>query len=265
MKNLKIIKKNLRRIVNKILSFLNSFGNQKQCYICKKRFHSFTKFNGGYKKLPLWNQKLNIVGSDIDNFGCRYCGSHDRERHLFMFFDKLDMWTKFKNAKVLHFAPEKNLADKIVSLNPEDYVKADLFPANESIVKIDLQDIHFENNFFDIVICNHVLEHVPDYKKALQEIFRVLKPNGIAILQTPYSNVLEDNFEDSGINTDELRSLFYGQKDHLRYFSKKRFLNSLNKVGFKLEIVEHKAYFDEQQAELFGVNSKEELIQVKKP
>ncbi len=264
MKKIKIIKKYLRKIVNKVLLFLNCLRNQKQCYICKKRFNSFTKFNGGYKKLSLWNQKLDVVGSDIDNFGCRYCGSHDRERHLFMFFDKLNFWDKLTKSKILHFAPEIHLSNKISSLSPEIYIKADLFPTNESIKKVDLQNINYKTNFFDVVICNHVLEHVPDYKKALHEIFRVLKPEGRAIIQTPYSNLLKENFEDPGINTEELRTIFYGQKDHVRYFGKKKFLNSLIKAGFKLEIIEHKNYFDEEQTKLFGVNSKEDLIQVVK-
>lgn len=65
---------------------LNGFGNSRQCYVCKRRFFRFTKFAGGSKAIPDFNRRLELVGSDVDNFGCLYCNSHDRERHLFMLF-----------------------------------------------------------------------------------------------------------------------------------------------------------------------------------
>lgn len=265
MKALEILKKTrfyLKKPNRKIHLILNRMGNRKSCYVCRQTFNHFTKFRGGFKNIPLWMSKLNIVGSDIDNFGCIYCGAHDRERHLFMFFDKLDMWSIMKNAEVIHFAPEINLSKKIEQCLPSNYIKADLYPSNNSITKIDLTDIPFKEESFDILICNHVLEHVPDYMKALTEIYRVLKKNGIAILQTPYSKLLKKNFEDEGINTDELRLLFYGQEDHVRYFSENQFFQSLTKTGFSLQILNHNDLFESNLARYYGVNEKENLIRV---
>ncbi|MBQ4819232.1 methyltransferase domain-containing protein [Aquimarina sp. MMG016] len=182
-----------------------------------------------------------------------------------MFFDELNLWSLITNNEVIHFAPEKNLSPKIEEYSPSKYVKGDLYPANDTIQKIDLTNIPYEDETFGLFLCNHVLEHVPDYKKAMQEIFRVLRPGGTAILQTPYSKLLKNNFEDEGINTDELRLIFYGQEDHARYFSETQFLQSLMECGFELQIVKHSDLFDADKATYYGVNKNEDLIRVLKP
>jgi SAM-dependent methyltransferase len=211
-----------------------------------------------------FRNKLDAVGSDFDNFGCMYCGCHDRERHLFMFFDKLALWGNMKNGKILHFAPEEHLAIKIGEQAPLEYVKADLYPASPDIRKIDATAIPFCNDTFDFLIANHVLEHIPDYCKALSEFYRVLKPGGIAILQTLYSKLLRNNFEDDGIDSDELRLFFHGQEDHVRTFGERQFLKSLEESGFSLQIKKHEDLFDASTAYYYGVNIKEDLIMVAK-
>ena len=169
---------------------------------------------------------------------------------------------KIENLKILHFAPELQISEKIRSLNPKEYTMADLFPIDEKYKKIDVTQIPFENESIDIIICNHVLEHVIEYEKALSEIYRVLSINGIAILQTPYSTLIEKNFEENKINTDELRLFFYAQEDHVRMFSEKQFFQDLGKAGFKLKIIKHSDLFNHRDADYFGVNKKEDLIQV---
>jgi hypothetical protein len=255
----------IKRPIAKIRLIYYQTGNNKKCYICNRELGHFKKFRGGWKNAPLWIKMVEPVGSDIDNFGCPFCGSHDRERHLFMFFDKLKMWDKIRGACVLHFAPERRLRIKIEECSPIKYITADLFPKNKSIEKIDATKIPYKDSTFDILIFNHILEHIPDYRKALQEIYRVLKPNGIAILQTPYSKLLKKNFEDEGINTDELRLFFYGQEDHVRMFSEKQFIQGLNDAGFILEIIKHGDYFSNRDSMYYGVNKHEDLIKVIKP
>ena len=249
----------------KLKPFINTklyFGKKKQCYICNKRFHHFSKFveirPKGFREI------MQMVGTDPKNFKCYYCGCNDRERHLFMFFDKLSLWSKFENAKILHFAPELEISKKIKNLKPAEYIMADLFPQNDECKKIDLTDIPFNDNSFDIIICNHVLEHVPDYKKALKEIHRVLSSNGFAILQTPYSLFLNKNFEDESINNDFLRTYFYKQSNHVRIFSKKQLFLDIEESGLELNIVKHKEIFDENETSYYGVNKKEDLIKVVK-
>ena len=178
---------------------------------------------------------------------------------------QLEIKQKMKDAEILHFAPEKNLQIKIKEQSPSEYIKADLYPKKEDVRKIDATELPFADEKFDFIICNHVLEHIPDYSKALREFYRVLKPNGIAILQTPYSKFLKNNFEDENINTDELRLYFYGQEDHIRIFGEYQFLKSIENTGFNLRLVKHEDFFDDQTAYIYGVNKKEDLVQVIKP
>ncbi|MBK8443058.1 MAG: methyltransferase domain-containing protein [Sphingobacteriales bacterium] len=237
---------------------------ERQCYICKEHIDSFTKTKGGSESRSSYLTHLNMIGSDRDNFGCPICKCHDRERHLYMFFDKLALWKYFDNNKVLHFAPETHLKKDIKLRQPEIYIQADLMPQNSEIQKIDITSIPYSKNYFDIIICNHVLEHVPDYMKALAEIYRVLNKNGIAILQTPLSRLLKSNFSDENINTDDLRLFFYGQEDHCRIFSEESFYNDIIKTGFKLEISKHSEMFTDELAYKYGVNKKEDLILARK-
>tara|TARA_R110000868_G_scaffold14457_5_gene67382 strand:- start:32818 stop:33678 length:861 start_codon:yes stop_codon:yes gene_type:complete len=255
----------IRKPVEKIKINLNKRGFGKRCNICNNTFNHFNKWRGGYRALSVWQKKLDIIGGDFDNFECPYCQSTDRERHLFMYFDKLDLWNKIGGYKILHFAPEKNLRIKIEKNCPLQYVKADLYSPDITLEKIDATAISFENLTFELVICNHVLEHIPDYTSALKEIFRVLKPGGMAILQTPYSKTLTNNFEDDGINTGELKFVFFGQEDHVRVFSEKSFIQSLVEAGFILDIIKHEDLLKEVDSLYFGVSKSENLIKVIKP
>jgi ubiquinone/menaquinone biosynthesis C-methylase UbiE len=109
-----------------------------------------------------------------------------------------------------------------------------------------------------------VLEHVADDRRALSEIYRVLKPGGHAVLQTPYSTVLTRTFEDPGIATENLRLELYGQEDHVRLYGID-FLEKLQAAGLKLKLYPHKGVAPESEAYYYGMNPKEDLILVEKP
>lgn len=257
-----VYKKLLTEPLSKIDFFTNKWSNKKECYICKSKFNHFTTYRNGWKGIPKLHRKLNIIGSDPENFRCMYCNVHDRERHLFMFFDKINFWEKFKNNVVLHFAPEKMLASGVEKCLPSKYIKADLFPKDQSIQSIDVTKIPFENETVDVILCNHVLEHVPDYKRAMSEFYRVLKKDGIAILQTPFSTRLIYNFEVKDVNTNADRNFFYRQYDHVRIFSEDVFLNDLRSSGFTLNIIKNSELFNDSICSYYGVNRKEDLIMV---
>ena len=254
----------IKKPYKKIQLLLNKLGKKRQCYVCKNTFNNFLPYKNGSKSLHEFVIKLNIVGSDVENFSCIHCGSSDRERHLFMFFDKLSLWDKLHGSKILHFAPETHLIKKIETCNPKEYILGNIVADEKKIKKIDVTKILFNNEYFDIVICNHVLEHITNHYKAIEEIYRVLKFNGLAILQTPYSKLLIHNFQDPGINNDELREFYYGEKDHYRIFSEKSFLDDLKKAGFSLNIGKNKDMFTESESAYYGVNHLEDLIMVKK-
>jgi SAM-dependent methyltransferase len=181
-----------------------------------------------------------------------------------MFLDKLGMWPEFENAVILHIAPERNLPTQIRKMKPNTYIVGDLSPADHEIIKLDVTSMKFPSNHFDFVICNHVLEHVADDTKAMREIFRVLQPGGRAILQTPFSRVLINTFEDPSIDSDELRLKFYGETCHYRVYGSDLF-DKLEGAGFKLDIVKSDKYFSRHDCDYYGVNYEEDLILVRKP
>lgn len=164
---------------------------------------------------------MEIVGGGFRKNGlCPVCKSSDRERLLIYALGKLML--PIKNYKILHIAPETMLCKYITSHKPISYIKGDKFAQGYNYPKdtiyLDITNLPFEDNLFDLMICNHVLEHVIDEKKALSELHRVLSPGGLAIIQVPLSLKLENTLEDERINSDELREKFYGQKDHVRLY-----------------------------------------------
>ena len=96
-----------------------------------------------------------------------------------------------------------------------EYISGDLNPLLANM-KIDITDIKFKNNYFDFIICNHVLEYIVDDRKVMRELFRVLKPEGFAILQVPISKKAKETFEDFSITSPEERERYFGQEDHIR-------------------------------------------------
>src|SRR5690606_10210311 len=147
------------------------------------------------------------------NFSCPVCRAHDRERHLFMYLQSLNIFEQFRDASILHFAPDRQLSKILLACQPPQYLRADLFPMQSDIQEIDIARMPFESNVFDFLIANHVLEHVQNLPDALSEIRRVLKVGGFAILQTPYSNRLRSTWEDAGIDDEATRLQAYGQED----------------------------------------------------
>lgn len=212
---------------------LNLRGNAHTCNICSASFRNFLPFRGGKHQESEFIKRLNIVGSDLKNFKCPACGSFDRERHLYLYFDALNLWEEFSGSSILHIAPEEKLSSKIITLKLALYIKGDLYPKADEI-ECDITRLQFENEAFDFVICNHVLEHVAELHLAFAEIYRVLKKGGKAILQTPYSARLTQNFEEPGFNTEQDRLFFFGQEDHVRVFSENQFFNSVVQSGFKM-------------------------------
>lgn len=238
-------------------------GNDKYCYICRQSFYRFHSYRNGWRSLAPFVRNLQIIGSDVQNFRCPYCGSNDRERHLVMYFDRLRLWDQITGKTVLHFAPEKRLFARIAEHNPSLYIKADVAPSAPDVHQIDVTSIPFGNDFFDVIICNHVLEHVVNDSQAISELFRILKPGGLAVLQTPYSSLLENSFCEPFVNTDKLRMRFYGQEDHVRVYGRDLFLR-IELSGFRLCNRNHADVLPDIEPSVYGVNPREDLILAKK-
>jgi predicted SAM-dependent methyltransferase len=132
--------------------------------------------------------------------------------------------------KVLHFAPEQAFYKLFRNQKNLDYTTTDLFSPLAD-VKADICDLPFEDNQYDVILCNHVLEHIPDDTKAMQELYRVLKPGGMAILQIPQDLSRATTFSDDSIIDQKERAKIFGQYDHVRIYGRDYF-EKLRSIGF---------------------------------
>lgn len=232
------------------------FGLKYECSFCKGRFR---------KLLPIGLK--NDIASSIIGGGYRYtvcpkCNSTDRERLIYWYIvNKKNIFYSHKTINLLHIAPEKNLQNAFRASNKINYISGDLNPLVADR-KIDITDIKFKDNYFDFIICNHVLEHVRDDSKAMSEIFRVLKPGGEAILQVPISKYNKETLEDSSITTLEEREKIFGQKDHIRIYGKD-YQKRLENAGFEVNLYDIKKDLNIRNIEKYGLN-KEEILYIGK-
>lgn len=164
--------------------------------------------------------------------------SLERHRLLWLYLkNETDFFTA--NKKVLHFAPEQCFLKRFKTLKNLDYTTTDL-ESPLADVKADICHLPFEDNSYDIIFCNHVLEHIPDDTKAMQELYRVLKPNGMAILQIPQDLSRATTFEDDSITDKKERAKIFGQYDHVRVYGLDYF-DKLRSIGFVVEEVDYTA------------------------
>lgn len=205
------------RLINIYSIFLA--GNKVYCPVCA---HAFSKF------LPYG--RLN----PRENALCPSCLSLERHRLMHLF---LKNETKFYEGhpRVLHIAPEYCFIDRFETYLGDNYVTADI-ESPLAKVKMDLHNIPFEDNSFDVVFCNHVLEHVSDDVRCMQEIRRVLKTDGFALCQSPQRYDLETTYEDSNITDPRQREIHFLQDDHLRIYGRD-FGVQLEKSGFTVNKV----------------------------
>jgi ubiquinone/menaquinone biosynthesis C-methylase UbiE len=140
-----------------------------------------------------------------------------------------------------------------------DYVTTDL---NSPLadVKADICNLPFEDNSYDVILCNHVLEHIPDDTKAMQELYRVLKPSGFGVFQIPQDLNRESTYEDNTITDKKERAEIFGQYDHVRIYGRDYF-DKLRSIGFKVEEVDYTATLSEEDINKYRL-AKGEIIPV---
>lgn len=228
-------------------------GGYRHCVICEHRVWRFMPYREGSRGVAPLMHALGVVGSDVDHFECPRCGAHDRERHLLLYLRASGLLPAMAGKAILHFAPERHLSRLIQKTNPTQYLPCDLYPQAPGIERVDMQAMAFEDGNFDLVIANHVLEHVDALDKALAEIHRVLKPGGHAILQTPYSPKLHTTWEDVGIDTPHARLQAFGQEDHVRLFGRDIF-ERISAFGFESLTQMHEDLLADCDADNFGIN-----------
>jgi SAM-dependent methyltransferase len=202
-------------------------GRGYKCPFCGGQFSRFLPIGINVPVLT----ELNVIGGGYrPNSICPRCYSEDRERLVLLFLEKRKSYVFSKPVSILHIAPEKNLSARLRRSSNINYLSADL---NSPIadVRMDITDIKAESDTFDVVICNHVLEHVADDRRAMRELFRVLRPRGFAILQVPIST--EETLEDPSISDPAERERCFGQRDHVRIYGRD-YQRRLEDAGFSV-------------------------------
>ena len=208
-----------------------------ECPICKAKVPVFLPFGERIRKNAL----------------CPKCHSLERHRKLWLLMQKLD-WHK-QGMSVLHFAPEPVFHKLFSSFADIDYWPVDLNPKMRGVRKaVDITNITFDDETFDLIMCTHVLEHIPDDRKAMSELYRVLKKGGIALLNVPVFN-RPQTLENPEYNTPELCSKYYGQFDHVRAYGldyPQRLADANFKVHFFNEL-------DEETCKHYGIHNYERI------
>lgn len=222
-------------------------GDNVRCPICKSNFKIFGNFG-----LP-----------NRENAKCFKCGSLERHRLIFLFLEENE--NLFQNEiwpiRVLHFAPEKSLYNFFSKLNNVDYFPCDLFPENYAlgpveIYKVDITNIPFDDNYFDFILCSHVLEHISDDNKAMSELYRVMSKNGSGIFQVPIDHSRLKTFEDWSITSPDGRLSAFGQSDHVRLYGKD-YKDRLENVGFIVNENDYTSKFSNEEIYMYGLDKTE--------
>ncbi len=184
--------------------------------------------------------------------------SLERHRLLWLYLqNETDFFTAPK--KVLHFAPEQAFYQRFRNQKNLDYTTTDLLSPLAD-VKADICNLPFEDNTYDVILCNHVLEHIPDDNKAMQELYRVLKPGGMGIFQIPQDLNRATTFTDDSITDSKERAKIFGQYDHVRVYGSDYF-DTLRSIGFRVNEVDYTAKLSAALVEKYCL-AKGEIIPV---
>lgn len=211
--------------------------------IDNKSFKTFLPYGYG-------NQRSNVLSPSTLSL--------ERHRLLWLYLkNETDFFTAEKS--VLHFAPEQCFLKRFRKLKNLKYTTTDLLSPIAD-VKADICDLPFEDNSYDIILCNHVLEHIPDDTKAMQELYRVMKPDGYGIFQIPQELDRAVTFEDDSITDRDERAKIFGQYDHVRVYGRDYF-DKLRSIGFKVEEVDYTSKLSNETVDKYRL-AKGEIIPV---
>ena len=210
-------------------------GKARFCPICGKSSNRFCEF-GTQKR---------------EDAQCVHCGSLERHRFLWVYLQKRTDLFGTKSKKMLHVAPEPCFVSRLQQHLGSNYLTADLFDPL-AMVKLDVTNIEYPDQSFDVIYCGHVLENVQDDRKALRELFRVLKTNGWAILLVPIT--AQKTFEDPSVVAPEDRLRLFGETYRVRNYGPD-YVDRLREAGFMVKITNVKDLVTDDEAVRMGFNA----------
>jgi SAM-dependent methyltransferase len=205
-----------------------------------------------------------IESFNVAAYSCPSCDASDRERLYALYLDRVfAAHDPARRCRVLEFAPSFGLSRRLKRTPFVDYRSADLYRNNVDD-RVDITDMRrYADGAFDLVLCSHVLEHVPDDRRAMRELHRVLRPDGFAIVMVPLVHGVEETNEDPAIDTPALRWKYFGSDDHVRQYGRRDFADRLAAAGFTVERY-GVAYFGQEAFRRAGIAPDSVLYVVRK-
>lgn len=225
-----------RAVVNRVRHWGRGF----RCPICRATLRAFRPWGD-----PADKQKL-----------CPVCYSLERHRLVWLYLQQeTELLTGVSS--ILHVAPEWGLQRAFRRCRGVRYLSIDL-ASLDAQVNMDVTALDLPSNSFDAVLCSHVLEHIPDDRKALAEILRVLKPNGFALLLVPIHS-LDRTYEDPALTTPAERLKAFGQEDHVRRCGLD-YPDRFREAGFSVDVLRYSERLSNEEAVSMGVDHVEDLF-----
>jgi SAM-dependent methyltransferase len=228
-------------------------GNEVTCPVCGFTAGSFAPYRPNNRK----------------NARCIHCGSLERHRLQFLYLtEKTDLFTSTTPLRLLHFSPEKSLYDIIARYKHIDYTLCDLSPRSvdfrdiPGMRKADITHMPFPDGCFDVILCNHVLEHIEDDRRAMQELYRVMAPGGWGIFQVPI-RWRHETYEDFSITSPRERKKAFNMPDHVRLYGRD-YPERLAAAGFMVTPDNYVSTLPEADRIRFGINPREIIFLCKK-
>ncbi|BCF98828.1 hypothetical protein PPGU19_033970 [Paraburkholderia sp. PGU19] len=229
---------------------------QKFCVVCEQPVARWLPHPDAGSASKEFMRQVESVGSTLENHTCPNCGCNDRERHLWLYIAFSRILENASTKRILHIAPEAGLEPRIRRLQPREYIVGDLSPRVAHHRTINVENLEFPDGYFDVVICNHVLEHVDRPETAIAEFNRCLASDGHLIAQTPYSPVLRQTFELIKAVPESFKARYFGQGDHVRLFGAD-LVDKFRDGGFAGDLYPHTTVLGGIDPDTYGCNGRE--------
>jgi SAM-dependent methyltransferase len=271
----KIIPKRFKESVKALLGEAKSIPVNDSCdeleYFCPvcsstvSQFHRLSDFY--YENLDKYGHIFSIFQNETLNYlnyFCPACSGSDRDRLYALYFQKEVSQVK-DEFRLLDIAPSASLQKFIKAKYPHiGYRSADMMMDGvDDIVDITQMDL-YRDNTFDFFICSHILEHIDNDRKAMSELYRVLKRGGKGIAMVPIMLSLPEDYENPEVTTPEDRWKHFGQDDHVRMYSKTGFIDKLTSTGFTVAQLDIN-FFSSETFDKYGIHPRSVLYIVEKP